>query len=148
MRSRRNSQIFNGCGFRGSDTSVLRERTPRRESLNAWTLRSDESLVKTTAPDSPQISIKQPRPFQGRTRTKQPRLRFATASNGTPPPTGGGQGTNDQRSSCLPGEGTTNVDKVVVDADTEDKQAISIKEANADAAARSIRFFASEIIKY
>ena len=119
---------------------MLREPTPRRESLNARALRGDESLVKTTAPDSPQISIKQPRPFQGRTRTKQPRLRFATASNGTPPPAGGGQGTNDQRSNCLPGEGTTKAGIGVV-VDEADRQATRIKAANGGAAARSMRFF-------
>ena len=47
----------------------------------------------------------------------------------------------------LPGQGTTNVDIVEVDVVIDDPQAKFIKDANADAAARSIWLLAPKIIR-
>jgi len=80
-RRSQSTPFFRLSHIRGR-TLALRELTPRRESLNARTLRGDESLVKTTAPDSPQNSIKQPAPLSGahKNQTATPPLRYGFQS--------------------------------------------------------------------
>ena len=94
---------------------------------------------KSHASDTSQFSIKQPRPEYGahKNQTATPPLRYGFQWD-TPSYRRGPMTQVPTIKFLLPGEGTTNVGIVAAVDDIDDPQAISKKEANTDAAAKSI----------
>jgi len=136
-------------GVRGCVRSplALRELTPRRESLNARTLRSDTTVSKQRVPRDPKFSIKQPAPLSGshKNQTATPPLRYGFQWD-TPSYRRGPMTQVPAIKFLLPGEGTTNVATAVAAVGIADLQATSTKAANADAGAKSIWLLTSKII--